>query len=136
MLDARSDLADCSPRTQRIPSAILLFPHPFGPTIVVTPGSKLSFVFSAKDLKPVSSKDLKYMYSRYMYEALRALVRQAHHPVDHSERSRGIARSFHSPAGAESLRSRKPFNATVLTVAACVFILRLESLGFFAKEDK
>ncbi|OGW77523.1 MAG: hypothetical protein A3I73_04720 [Omnitrophica bacterium RIFCSPLOWO2_02_FULL_45_16] len=59
MLDARRDFADCSPRTQRILSAILDLPQPLGPTMAVTPGSKLSFVFSEKDLKPISSKDLK-----------------------------------------------------------------------------
>jgi hypothetical protein len=36
-------------------------PQPLGPTTAVTPGSKLSFVFSANDLKPMSSSDLKYI---------------------------------------------------------------------------
>lgn len=36
----RSALADCSPSTQRIASAMLDFPHPFGPTIAVMPGWK------------------------------------------------------------------------------------------------
>jgi len=53
-----------------------------------------------------------------------------------NEALRAKDRSFHSPAGVKSLRSRKPFNATVLTAAAGAFIPRLESLGFSAKEDK
>src|SRR5213082_1236619 len=57
----RSDLADCSPRTQRIASSKFDFPQPFGPTIAVTPSWKLKSVLSAKDLKPKSSSDCKCM---------------------------------------------------------------------------
>src|SRR5438552_17398869 len=53
----RSDLADCSPSTQRIASSRLDLPQPFGPTIAVTPSWKLKVVLSAKDLKPNRSRD-------------------------------------------------------------------------------
>src|SRR5947208_8470846 len=55
----RSDLADCSPSAQRTASSTLDFPHPFGPTIAVTPSWKLKTVLSANDLKPNSSSDSK-----------------------------------------------------------------------------
>src|SRR5688572_22460911 len=47
----------CSPITQRIESTILLLPQPLGPTIPVIFSSKLTVVLSAKDLKPLISKD-------------------------------------------------------------------------------
>ena len=37
------------------------FPHPFGPTTAVTPGSKRRVVLSAKDLNPWSLSALRYM---------------------------------------------------------------------------
>ena len=45
----------CSPSTQRMASTILVFPHPFGPTIAVRPLSNLILVLCAKLLKPKSS---------------------------------------------------------------------------------
>src|SRR5882762_5532054 len=57
----RSALADCSPRTQRIASDTLDLPHPFGPTMAVTPGWKLREVLSANDLNPRTVKFLRYM---------------------------------------------------------------------------
>src|SRR5215472_12165150 len=57
----RSALADCSPKTQRIASEMFDLPQPFGPTIAVTPGRKLSVVLSAKDLNPKAVKFLRYM---------------------------------------------------------------------------
>jgi hypothetical protein len=38
-------------------STILLFPQPLGPTIPVMFSSKLTIVLSAKDLKPLISRD-------------------------------------------------------------------------------
>src|SRR6266699_521373 len=58
----RSDLADCSPSTQRTASSRLDLPQPFGPTIAVTPWWKLKIVLSANDLKPKSSSDCKCMH--------------------------------------------------------------------------
>src|SRR5437762_3633262 len=55
----RSDLADCSPKTQRTASQTLDFPQPFGPTMAVTPSWKLKIVLSAKDLNPKSSSDCR-----------------------------------------------------------------------------
>src|ERR1041385_3297873 len=57
----RNALADCSPSTQRIASATFDFPQPFGPTIAVMPGKKLSVVLSAKDLKPRTVKLFRYI---------------------------------------------------------------------------
>ena len=55
ILFPRNDFTLCSPSTQRIASLILLFPHPFGPTIPITSESKVMMDLSAKDLKPCSS---------------------------------------------------------------------------------
>src|ERR671918_212747 len=57
----RSDLADCSPSTQRTASSTLDFPQPFGPTMAVIPSWKLKVVLSANDLKPSRSSDCKCM---------------------------------------------------------------------------
>jgi hypothetical protein len=51
----RSARARCSPSTHRTASLTFDFPHPFGPTIMVAPGSKTSCVWSANDLNPCSS---------------------------------------------------------------------------------
>src|ERR1017187_4889359 len=50
----RSAFGLCSPRTQRIASAMLDFPQPFGPTTAVTPGSNDRGRGSANHLKPWS----------------------------------------------------------------------------------
>src|SRR5438045_3917265 len=64
----RSDLADISPKHQRIASIILDFPQPLGPTMVVMPGSKSSFILSAKDLKPtISSRFRCIRFDSYYY---------------------------------------------------------------------
>src|SRR5436305_1656656 len=55
----RSDLADCSPSTQRTASSTLDFPQPLGPTMAVMPSRKLRIVLSANDLKPSSSSDCR-----------------------------------------------------------------------------
>jgi len=39
------------------------FPHPFGPTMAVTPGSKRNSVFSANDLNPYTSSFLNIILS-------------------------------------------------------------------------
>src|SRR5213082_2737254 len=81
----RSDLADCSPRTQRIASSKFDFPQPFGPTIAVTPSWKLKSVLSAKDLKPKSSSDCKCMRPgpkislRGQYSSLGAVTSKSHY---------------------------------------------------------
>ena len=60
MLEPRRLLADCSPNTQRIASATLLLPQPFGPTIAVIPSVKSIGVLSANDLNPTNSIFLKF----------------------------------------------------------------------------
>ena len=60
MLDPRKAFALCSPSTQRIASATLLFPQPFGPTIPVTPDSNFISSLSANDLKPYTSIFLNF----------------------------------------------------------------------------
>ncbi len=52
MRSPRRLLALCSPSTQVMASATLLLPHPFGPTIAVTPRSNERCMRSEKDLKP------------------------------------------------------------------------------------
>src|ERR671921_1112528 len=63
ILPPRKSRADCSPRTQRTESETLDLPQPFGPTIAVTPSSKVSVTVSAKDLKPESSSLVSFMPS-------------------------------------------------------------------------
>ena len=57
----RSDLTDCSPKTKRIASTILLLPDPLGPTIQVISLSKFKLILSANDLKPDISISFKYI---------------------------------------------------------------------------
>src|SRR5712692_11823367 len=52
ILCPRRVLGLCSPRAQRMASATFDLPHPFGPTMHVTPGKTWTSVFSANDLKP------------------------------------------------------------------------------------
>src|SRR5918993_3057888 len=63
ILPPRNSRADCSPRTHRTESETLDLPQPFGPTIAVTPSSKVSVTVSAKDLKPESSSLVSFMPS-------------------------------------------------------------------------
>src|SRR5690554_6825069 len=57
----RRAFADCSPSTQRIASATLDLPQPFGPTMAVMPRWKFSEVLSANDLNPKTVRFLRYM---------------------------------------------------------------------------
>src|SRR5256885_203726 len=61
ILPPRSRRGDCSPSTQRTASEMLDLPHPFGPTMAVTPASKGSSTVPANDLKPDSSSRLSLM---------------------------------------------------------------------------
>ena len=56
-MEPRKSFGLCSPKTQRIASATLLFPHPFGPTIAVIPGLKSTFSLSAKDLVNLTHRE-------------------------------------------------------------------------------
>ncbi|OPY62786.1 MAG: hypothetical protein A4E57_03897 [Syntrophorhabdaceae bacterium PtaU1.Bin034] len=57
----RRDLVPRSPSTQLMASTILLLPHPFGPTIQVTPSLNRKVVLFRKDLKPRSSSEVSFM---------------------------------------------------------------------------
>src|SRR6266571_1962874 len=57
----RSRRGDCSPSTQRTASAMFDLPHPFGPTMAVTPRWKFNEVLSAKDLNPKAVKFFRYI---------------------------------------------------------------------------
>src|SRR3989338_841416 len=57
----RMDFTDCSPKTKRKASAMFDFPLPLGPTTAVIGVLNSRAVFLAKDLKPVSSRDFRYM---------------------------------------------------------------------------
>ena len=61
----RKLLAPCSPMTHESASTTLLLPDPFGPTTQVMPGSNLSVVGDAKDLKPFSVMLFKYTGRTY-----------------------------------------------------------------------
>src|SRR5205814_1662360 len=57
----------CSPITHVMASATLLLPHPFGPTMAVTPLSKASSERSEKDLKPwISRRSRRMSYTTGM----------------------------------------------------------------------
>src|SRR5215470_20420040 len=51
----------CSPSAQRTASVMFDLPDPFGPTITLTPGEKVSRVRSGKDLKPFRLIAFRYM---------------------------------------------------------------------------
>src|SRR5438552_4619439 len=61
MRSPRRLLALCSPITQVMASATLLLPHPFGPTMAVTPLSKASSDLSENDLNPLISRRSRRM---------------------------------------------------------------------------
>src|SRR5688572_23683125 len=61
ILPPRRSRADCSPSTHRTASDTLDLPQPLGPTMAVTPSSKVMVTSSAKDLKPESSSLASFM---------------------------------------------------------------------------
>src|ERR1043165_8658335 len=61
MRTPRRLLADCSPRTQEMESAMLDFPQPLGPTTAAMPSpGNFSSVRSQKDLKPRTCSFLSF----------------------------------------------------------------------------
>ena len=59
ILELRSTLDFCSPKTQRMASTILVLPQPLGPTTVVIPFPSFKETLLAKDLKPcILSSDI------------------------------------------------------------------------------
>lgn len=57
----RRFLALRSPSTHRTASEMFDLPDPLGPTTAVMPGSSVSALRSAKDLKPLRTRDFRYM---------------------------------------------------------------------------
>src|SRR5579884_1201301 len=55
----------CSPSTQRMASARLLFPQPFGPTTALMPGWSVTTVLSKNDLNPNISSFLRRIASSF-----------------------------------------------------------------------
>src|SRR4051812_23612636 len=68
----RSDLADCSPRTQVMASEMFDFPHPFGPIIPATPSPwNFSSVRSQNDLNPRICSFFSFSNLRLLRAAVR-----------------------------------------------------------------
>jgi len=65
---ALSERFDCSPSAHRTASMILLFPHPLGPAMQVTPSAMGSDVFLAMDLKPLIST--LFNFTTFLYQSL------------------------------------------------------------------
>src|SRR5207344_2481217 len=61
ILPPRSRRADCSPSTHRTASDTFDLPQPLGPTMAVTPDSKVNSTVSANDLKPESSSFVSFI---------------------------------------------------------------------------
>src|SRR5665647_2037211 len=61
IVDARIDLYDDSPITQRSASTRLDLPQPFGPTTPVNPGSIRKSVGSTNDLNPISRSRVSFI---------------------------------------------------------------------------
>src|SRR5215475_2387128 len=72
ILPPRNALAPCSPSTQAMASTTFDLPDPFGPTTQVIPGSSLSVVADAKDLKPLTVRLLRCTYLRSCEEDRRS----------------------------------------------------------------
>src|SRR3989344_3609365 len=68
----RSDFIDCSPKTNRNPSATFDLPEPFGPTTATIGEPNTSSVFFPKDLNPESSMDFRYICIQ-LYQKKRTL---------------------------------------------------------------
>ena len=57
----RTAVGLCSPSAQSTASVMFDLPEPFGPTITLTPGEKVSRVRSGKDLKPFRLMAFRYI---------------------------------------------------------------------------
>src|SRR3989440_2378584 len=69
IFDDRTALGAWAPSTQATASTMLDLPLPLGPTTTVTPGSNVSVIGSANDLKPLSVSDLRNIYQCPRYES-------------------------------------------------------------------
>src|SRR5476651_2047455 len=69
MEEARMDLYEDSPITQRSASTRFDLPQPFGPTTPVRPGSIRKSVGSTKDLKPISRRRVSFIPIQFQVAA-------------------------------------------------------------------
>ncbi len=65
--EARMDLYEDSPITQRSASTRFDLPQPFGPTTPVNPGSIRKSVGSTKDLKPSRRSRVSFMVQDFVF---------------------------------------------------------------------
>src|SRR5919106_2782509 len=91
----RSSRADCSPSTHRTASDTLDLPQPLGPTMAVTPSSKVSVTPSAKDLKPESSSLVSFM------RAFLLRILRGHHERRHADPAARLFRLLPGGVGTE-----------------------------------
>ena len=110
MPEARMDLYEFSPMTQRMASTRFDLPHPFGPTTPVRPGSIWKSVASQKLLKPTSLNLLNFIPvhphadpARRSMERQWISARRAHEPL--ARRGRRW-----NPALRARLRKRRPLS--------------------------
>ncbi len=115
MISPRRERAFDSPRTHRMASTILLFPHPFGPTMAVTPGLNSSLVLSAKVLNPWMSMRLRNNTFSVYSEVSGKIVNSSLLQEQEFESNRGCVRS---PAVLRACRIIIPVNN--LIVRQCV----------------
>ena len=93
MEEARMDLSEDSPITQRSASTRFDLPQPFGPTTPVSPGSIRKSVGSTNDLKPIRRSRVSFMLQASLIP--NATVRNDM-SIEISSPFRGLARSgFH-----------------------------------------
>src|SRR5450759_5996472 len=71
--EARMDLYEDSPITQRSASTRLDLPQPFGPTTPVRPGSIMKSVGSTNDLNPIRRSRVSFMVQPLNFSCLRLL---------------------------------------------------------------
>src|SRR6476661_466176 len=98
ILPPRSNRADCSPSTHRTESETLDLPQPLGPTMAVTPSSKVRVTLSAKDLNPESSSLVSFIAPIL---SGRGLVLGGDHERGHSDLPSGLFRLFPGGVGAQ-----------------------------------
>src|SRR5450830_734681 len=71
--EARMDLYEDSPITQRSASTRLDLPQPFGPTTPVRPGSIMKSVGSTNDLNPIRRSRVSFMVQALNFSCLRMI---------------------------------------------------------------
>src|ERR1041385_77848 len=110
ILPPRSNRADCSPSTQRTASETFDFPHPLGPTMLVTPSPKSRATVSANDLKPESSSLVSFIYGPGT--ARGGSGRQRRRVTHKINNSVAEVRAFWRAVSGQSRRGRGVFRST------------------------